>query len=91
MLIAISKAIKRLQLTQKMEKLLEKESGLHLCVNSCYSACPVMEINSSFLGPLALVRAYEVIFLIRGLRIQKRWVDGYSEEWILGLYPLWRV
>ncbi len=39
------------------EKFTEKQSDCILC-NSCYSACPVYAVNSDFLGPFALTRAY---------------------------------
>jgi len=37
--------------------LTERESDCILC-NSCYSACPVLEVNPHFMGPFALSRAY---------------------------------
>jgi fumarate reductase iron-sulfur subunit len=41
----------------KQVKLTEKQSDCILC-NSCYSACPVLEVNPNFIGPFALTRAY---------------------------------
>jgi fumarate reductase iron-sulfur subunit len=38
-------------------KLTEKQSDCILC-DSCYSACPVLEVNPNFIGPFALTRAY---------------------------------
>ncbi len=38
----------------------EKQSDCILC-SSCYSACPVLEVNSNFIGPFALTRAYRYI------------------------------
>ncbi len=35
----------------------EKQSDCILC-NSCYSSCPVLEVNPNFIGPFALTRAY---------------------------------
>ncbi len=35
----------------------EKQSDCILC-DSCYSACPVLEVNPNFIGPFALTRAY---------------------------------
>lgn len=43
--------------TPKDEAKNELQSDCILC-DSCYSACPVFEVNSSFLGPFALSRAY---------------------------------
>lgn len=37
------------------EELIKVQSDCILC-HSCYSACPVMEVNSDFLGPFALTR-----------------------------------
>lgn len=39
------------------EKRTETQSDCILC-NLCYSACPVLAVNESFLGPFALTRAY---------------------------------
>jgi len=38
-------------------KVTEKQSDCILC-NSCYSACPVLEVNPNFIGPFALTRIY---------------------------------
>ena len=46
--------------TQKNIDAIDIESNCILC-NSCYSSCPVYEINSNFIGPFALVRAYRYI------------------------------
>jgi fumarate reductase iron-sulfur subunit len=42
------------------EKKIDKESNCVLC-SSCYSSCPVYEVNKDFIGPFALVRAYRYI------------------------------
>ncbi|MDD2697387.1 MAG: 2Fe-2S iron-sulfur cluster-binding protein [Arcobacteraceae bacterium] len=36
------------------------ESSCILC-NSCYSSCPVYEVNSNFIGPFALTRVYRYL------------------------------
>jgi len=41
--------------TKEDEKLIEKQSDCILC-NSCFSSCPVLEVNKEFLGPFALTR-----------------------------------
>ncbi|RLA80383.1 MAG: succinate dehydrogenase [Epsilonproteobacteria bacterium] len=41
-------------------QIIDKESNCILC-NSCYSSCPVYEVNKEFIGPFALVRAYRYI------------------------------
>ena len=37
-----------------------KQSECILC-DSCYSACPVLEVNPNFIGPFALTRAYRYV------------------------------
>ncbi|SFV51315.1 Succinate dehydrogenase iron-sulfur protein [hydrothermal vent metagenome] len=44
-------------ITIEEEKLTELQSDCILC-SSCYSACPVFEVNKDFLGPFALTRVY---------------------------------
>lgn len=42
------------------EKAIDIQSNCILC-HSCYSSCPVYEVNENFLGPFALTRAYRYI------------------------------
>jgi len=42
-----------------------------LC-NSCYSACPVYEINTNFIGPFALTRVYRYINDIKEVDIKEK-------------------
>ena len=44
-------------LDKKDEALTQIQTDCILC-SSCYSACPVIEVNREFLGPFALTRAY---------------------------------
>ena len=44
-------------ISQKEVALTEKQSDCILC-DSCYSACPVLEVNPNFIGPFALTRIY---------------------------------
>ena len=44
-------------INEKQIELTEKQSDCILC-NSCYSACPVLEVNPNFIGPFALTRVY---------------------------------
>ena len=44
-------------LSQKETQAIEVQTNCILC-HSCYAACPVMEVNSDFLGPFALTRAF---------------------------------
>jgi len=39
---------------------IDLQSNCILC-NSCYSSCPVYEVNKDFIGPFALARAYRYI------------------------------
>ncbi len=39
------------------EKRIEKQTDCILC-SSCFSSCPVLEVDENFLGPFALTRAY---------------------------------
>lgn len=41
-------------------KLIDTQSNCILC-NSCYSSCPVYEVNKEFLGPFALTRALRYV------------------------------
>ena len=43
-------------ITQKDIKNIDLQSNCILC-NSCYSSCPVYDVNKEFLGPFALTRA----------------------------------
>ncbi len=42
------------------EKMIERQSDCILC-NSCYSACPILEVDGEFLGPFALTRAFRYV------------------------------
>jgi len=44
------------EITIKDEKNIDIESNCILC-SSCYSSCPVYEVNPDFIGPFALLRA----------------------------------
>lgn len=44
------------EITKTDEKLIDRQSNCILC-QSCYSSCPVYEVNNDFLGPYALTRA----------------------------------
>lgn len=43
------------EITPKDEKAIDRQSNCILC-QSCYSSCPVFEVNKDFLGPYALTR-----------------------------------
>lgn len=42
------------------EKAIDRQSNCILC-QSCYSSCPVLEVNKEFLGPYALTRALRYV------------------------------
>jgi len=50
----------KVKITPEDMKQIEKQSDCILC-SSCYSACPVLEVNPNFIGPFALTRAYRYI------------------------------
>ncbi len=43
------------KVTKEDEKLIDKQSNCILC-QSCYSSCPVLEVNKEFKGPFVLTR-----------------------------------
>ena len=47
-------------ISQKDIKSIDLQSNCILC-NSCYSSCPVYDVNKAFLGPFALTRALRYI------------------------------
>lgn len=48
------------QITIEDEKAIDRQSNCILC-QSCYSSCPVYEVNKDFLGPYALTRALRYV------------------------------
>lgn len=48
------------KITTKDEKLIDLQSNCILC-QSCFSSCPVYEVNNEFLGPYALTRALRYV------------------------------
>jgi len=48
---------KEATVTQEQVSITEKQTDCILC-DSCYSSCPVLEVNPNFIGPFALTRAY---------------------------------
>jgi len=47
-------------ITSQDEKNIDLQSNCILC-NSCYSSCPVYEVNKEFKGPFALTRVYRYV------------------------------
>jgi len=52
--------IQECEITHKDIKNIDLQSNCILC-NSCYSSCPVYDVNKEFLGPFALTRALRYI------------------------------
>ncbi len=50
-------ASQEVAISQDNVALTEKQTDCILC-DSCYSACPVLEVNPNFIGPFALTRAH---------------------------------
>ena len=48
------------KINQEDIKIIDLQSNCILC-NSCYSSCPVYEVNKEFIGPFALTRALRYI------------------------------
>lgn len=49
-----------IEINQKDIKIIDLQSNCILC-NSCFSSCPVYDVNKDFLGPFALTRALRYI------------------------------
>lgn len=60
------------------EKRIEKQSDCILC-SSCYSVCPVLEVDEAFLGPFALTRAYRYTSDVRCTEPKER-IDAIQEK-----------
>jgi fumarate reductase iron-sulfur subunit len=65
-------------ITKEDEKKIDIESNCILC-NSCYSSCPVYEVNKEFLGPFALVRSYRYIEDKKESQIKEK-IDSIQEN-----------
>ncbi len=51
---------KESKITKEDEKRIERQSDCILC-SSCFSVCPVLEVNENFLGPFSLTRVYRYV------------------------------
>lgn len=49
-----------IEISQKDINIIDLQSNCILC-NSCYSSCPVYDVNKEFLGPFALTRALRYV------------------------------
>ncbi len=68
------------KITIEDEKRIEKQTDCILC-SSCYSACPVLEVDDAFLGPFALTRAYRYVSDVR-CQDEKSRIDAVQEKGI---------
>ena len=58
--LSIDANIESIQVSQEDVKNIDLQSNCILC-NSCYSSCPVYDVNKEFLGPFALTRALRYV------------------------------
>ena len=56
----LSKASSKRDISIEEEKKVELQTDCILCA-SCFSSCPVLEVDSAFLGPFALTRNYRYV------------------------------
>lgn len=54
------KSLSNETISKEDEKLIDLQSNCILC-HSCYSSCPVFEVNKEFLGPFALTRVLRYV------------------------------
>lgn len=66
------------KITKQDEKKIDIESNCILC-NSCYSSCPVYEVNKDFIGPFALVRSYRYVEDKKESNIKEK-IDSIQEN-----------
>jgi fumarate reductase iron-sulfur subunit len=67
-------------ITTQDEKSIDLQSNCILC-NSCYSSCPIFEVNKDFLGPFALTRAYRYVNDKKEINIQSK-IDAVQQNGI---------
>lgn len=58
--LSIDGNMESIQISQNDMKNIDLQSNCILC-NSCYSSCPVYDVNKEFLGPYALTRALRYV------------------------------
>lgn len=69
-----------LPITTIDEKSIDLQSTCILC-NSCYSSCPIYEVNKDFIGPFALTRAFRYVNDKKELNIQTK-IDAVQQNGI---------
>lgn len=65
-------------ITKKDQKDIDLQSNCILC-NSCFSSCPVYDVNSNFKGPFALTRTYRYIHDKKELHTKDK-IDAVQEN-----------
>jgi len=73
-----SKVSKKTKMSIEEEKKIELQSDCILCA-SCYSSCPVLEVDGAFLGPFALTRNYRYVSDAR-CEDEKDKIDAVQEK-----------
>lgn len=58
--LTMNSNVQSTEISQENIKNIDLQSNCILC-NSCYSSCPVYEVNKEFLGPFALTRALRYV------------------------------
>ncbi|BCD67137.1 succinate dehydrogenase/fumarate reductase iron-sulfur subunit [Nitratiruptor sp. YY09-18] len=72
--------MEEVELEQADIAFLQRQSDCILC-SSCYSSCPVYEVNEAFLGPFALTRVYRYVCDKREQK-KKEHIDAIVENGI---------
>ncbi len=67
-------------ITPQDEKSIDLQSNCILC-NSCYSSCPIYEVNKEFIGPFALTRTYRYVNDKKEKNIQNK-IDSVQKNGI---------
>jgi fumarate reductase iron-sulfur subunit len=73
-----SRVSEKTDITIEEEKRVELQSDCILCA-SCYSSCPVLEVDGAFLGPFALTRNYRYVSDAR-CEDEKDKIDAVQEK-----------
>jgi fumarate reductase iron-sulfur subunit len=74
----LSKDSSKRDITIEEEKKVELQTDCILCA-SCFSSCPVLEVDSAFLGPFALTRNYRYVNDAR-CEDEKEKIDAVQEK-----------
>lgn len=84
--ISLNKAVANLEeksdsaISTTDEKSIDLQSNCILC-NSCYSSCPIFEVNKDFIGPFALTRSFRYVNDKKEANIQSK-IDAVQKNGI---------